>query len=334
LRGTKWGTGAGFALAQSSAAKNLSATSLLRRLPCDRLRNSRSGCRHDARPEWGWRSAGHSLDSSHASREAGWGVGLRTGLRIPCARLHLQNCYAGIYTPGRLRASMLTSVELNGSGMAAAAPGNYTGKNRRPQPGCKPYRFANRDARPSLLACRRGSGRGPEAAPGAQASWAAEARKRRCRLPAHTRAATPIRRARTPRTRTPHSYRHRTQVVLLSPVCSRRRSNSLSLGRVTASSRIFSGLAVPPGDLAAALPLRVDPVSLLLSLVAVTADGGNIHKNKLTGRSQLRQHQADAADDGVLRAAARAERQQLDGKSGGERTQNQHARVQIHIAQD
>src|ERR1039458_9919131 len=43
---------------------------------------------------------------------------------------------------------------------------------------------------------------GPQAAPGAQASWVAEARKRRCR----THAATPFRRVRTPRTRIPRSY--------------------------------------------------------------------------------------------------------------------------------
>ena len=94
------------------AAEDLSATSLLRRLPCGRLRNSRNGCRHDARPEWGWRSAGHSLDSSHASREAGWGVGLRTGLRIPCARLHLQELLCPDLYARAFAASILTSVEL------------------------------------------------------------------------------------------------------------------------------------------------------------------------------------------------------------------------------
>ena len=175
---------------------------------------------------------------------------------------------------------------------------------------------------------------GPQPAPGAQASWAAEARKRRCRLPARTRAATPIRRARTPRTRTPRSYDTARRWYCFRRCAAGDVRTAFRWAKPWRRPAFSLDWAVSPGDLAAALPLRVDPVSLLLSLVAVTADGGNIHTNKLTGRSQLRQHQADAANDGVLRAAARAERQQLDRKSGGERAQNQHARVQIHIAQD
>jgi hypothetical protein len=91
----------------------LSVPGSLQTTPCDSSNNIRGPCRQNARRPARYRPSARNAGSSRGVHESSGEMRLRSGLRVRCARLHLQNAAARIYTPRRFIASTTPAEEIS-----------------------------------------------------------------------------------------------------------------------------------------------------------------------------------------------------------------------------